>query len=155
MKHMWSPNITTGKLWELAGQIHAANYITFTYKKIDPTGTGHTKALLITVQCKGYNIAKVLIDKDLTLNMLPHHIIDQLPNDQSFLKPSHIMIRAIDRTKRTIIEDIDLAVEIRPFIFQVTFQVMDIHPLYSMLLGRLWIHFARVYHLLYIEGWSM
>ena len=36
----------------------------------------------------------------------------------------------------------DLLVKIGPSDFQITFQVMDIHPAYSCLLGRLWIHEA-------------
>ena len=37
---------------------------------------------------------------------------------------------------------IHLPVEIGPYEFQITFQVLDISTAYSMLLGRPWIHLA-------------
>lgn len=57
---------------------------------------------------------------------------------------TNYLFHAFDRTKRIIVEDIVLDVEIRPFKFQVTFQVMDIYPTYAILLERPWIHFAGV-----------
>lgn len=48
---------------------------------MDPVGTGHTKALHITIKCKDYIVVKVLIDNDSAFNVLPYHIINQLPID--------------------------------------------------------------------------
>ncbi len=39
--------------------------------------------------------------------------------------------------------DIDLPLQIGVCTFNVTFQVMDIEPAYTMLLGRPWIHSAN------------
>jgi hypothetical protein len=52
--------------------------------------------------------------------------------------------RAYDGSPRPIMGNIDVELVIGPQPFQVTLQVMDIHPTYSMLLGRPWIHAARV-----------
>lgn len=41
-----------------------------------------------------------------------------------------------------MIREVDLPIKIGPTIFTITFQVMDIHPGYSCLLGRPWIHSA-------------
>ena len=51
--------------------------------------------------------------------------------------------RAYDGSPRPIIGSIDVELIIGPQPFQVTLQVMDIHPSYSILLGRPWIHAAR------------
>lgn len=75
---------------------------------MDPVGTDHIKALQITIKCKGYIIAKVLVDNGLALNVLPYHIMDQLPIDQSFISPSHIMVRTFDETKRTVVKDLNM-----------------------------------------------
>jgi len=40
--------------------------------------------------------------------------------------------------------EIELSVQVGLCVFQITFQVMDILPAYSCLLGRLWIHSAGV-----------
>ena len=40
--------------------------------------------------------------------------------------------------------EIELPIQVGPCTFQVTFQVMDILPAYSCLLGRLWVHTAGV-----------
>ena len=39
-----------------------------------------------------------------------------------------------------MIGKVDLLMKIGPCLFQITFQVMDIHPAYSCLLGHPWIH---------------
>ena len=51
-------------------------------------------------------------------------------------------MKAFDGSRKTLIGEVDLAIKIRPCLFQITFQVMDIHPAYSCLLGRMWIHEA-------------
>lgn len=57
--------------------------------------------------------------------------------DESTIRPSDITIRAFDGSKRQILGDIDLPVEIGPYTFEVEFQVLDIPETYNFLLGRL------------------
>ena len=52
------------------------------------------------------------------------------------------MVRAFDGSKKSVIGEVDLPIWVGPHMFQVTFQVMDIFPTYSCLLGRPWIHEA-------------
>jgi hypothetical protein len=53
-----------------------------------------------------------------------------------------MMARAYDGSPRPIIGTIEVELYVGPQMFLVTLQVMDIHPSYSMLLGRPWIHAA-------------
>jgi len=53
-----------------------------------------------------------------------------------------VIVKAFDNSRKTIIGEVDLPLKIGPSDFQITFQVMDIHPAYSCLLGRTWIHEA-------------
>ena len=58
------------------------------------------------------------------------------------MKPSTMIVRAFDGTRREVMGDIELPIQIGPNVFNILFQVMDITPAYSCLLGRPWIHSA-------------
>lgn len=64
------PNTISDKVEYLVNQIQATNYITFKDDEIDLVSTWHTKALYISLKCKGYTITKVLIDNRFALNVL-------------------------------------------------------------------------------------
>lgn len=53
-----------------------------------------------------------------------------------------MIVRAFDGTKKEVVGDIEIPVEIGPYTFTIEFQVMDIAPSYNYLLGRPWIHMA-------------
>ena len=55
-----------------------------------------------------------------------------------------MVVRAFDGTRREVRGEIDLPIQISPYTCQVTFQVMDINPAYSCLLGHPWIHSVGV-----------
>jgi len=55
-----------------------------------------------------------------------------------------MVVHAFDGSRREVRGEIDLPVQIGPHTCQVTFQVMDINPAYSCLLGRPWIHTVGV-----------
>jgi len=84
----------------LVGRIHAANYFYFTEDELDAKGTGHNKPLYVTVRCKYYLISKVLIDNDSALNVLPRHILDEMPVDPSHMQPSVMTAIAYDGSPR-------------------------------------------------------
>ncbi|XP_073219674.1 uncharacterized protein [Cicer arietinum] len=56
---------------------------------------------------------------------------------QEFLK---IIKQTFDGSRREVMGEIDLPVQIGPITFEITFHVMDIVPAYSCLLERPWIH---------------
>jgi hypothetical protein len=98
--------------------------------------------LYITVKCKEYLIGKVLIDNGSAFNVLPKHMLKEMPVNESHMKPSTMMARAYDGSPRQIIGTLEVELYIGPQMFLVALQVMDIHPSYSMLMGRPWIHAA-------------
>lgn len=65
------PDTNLDKFENLVNQIWANNHITFTNEDINQASIGHTKALHISLKCKGVTIAKVLVDNGSTLNVLP------------------------------------------------------------------------------------
>ena len=60
------------------------------------------------------------------------------------MKHTTTIVRAFDGTRREATGEIEIEVQIGPCTFNVEFQVMDISPSYNCLLGRPWIHIARV-----------
>jgi hypothetical protein len=94
----------------------------------------------VMVQGKDCLISKVLIDNNSAFNVLPRHMLDEILVDPSYMQPSVMMARAYDSSLRQVIGTIEVELVVGPQVFLVTLQVMDIHPSYSMLLGRLWIH---------------
>jgi len=77
-------------------------------------------------------------DNGSTLNVLPKHMLKEMPVDESHMKPSTMMARAYNGSSRQIIRTLEVELYVGPQLFLVIFQVMDIHPSYSMLLGRPW-----------------
>ncbi|KAJ9147619.1 hypothetical protein P3X46_029756 [Hevea brasiliensis] len=138
-----NPDITPGQFEKIVGQIHASSFVTFSEDEIDPAGLRHTKALHVTVKCKGCIVAKVLIDNGSALNVRPSATLARLPVDQSDIRQRAMVVRAFNGTRREVLGDIDLPLQIGACTFNVTFQVMNIEPAYTMLLGRPWIHSAN------------
>ncbi|GAV78069.1 hypothetical protein CFOL_v3_21537 [Cephalotus follicularis] len=58
--------------------------------------------------------------------------------------PNQMVVRAFDGTRREVEGDIEIPITIRPCVFNVLSQVMDMAPAYTCLLGRSWIHSAEV-----------
>ncbi|XP_022736187.1 uncharacterized protein LOC111289419 [Durio zibethinus] len=137
-----SHNASVEYVEQLVGNLTISNYISFSDEEIPPEGRGSTKALHITVKCKSHIMAKVLIDNGSSINVMPVTTLTKLPVDGSYMKPSHMIVRAFDGTRREVLGDIEVPLQIGPCIFNVKFQVMDISPSYSCLLGRPWIHMA-------------
>ena len=75
---------------------------------------------------------------------MPLSTLIRLPVDRSYMKHTKIMVKEFDDTRREVIGEIEIEVQIGPCTFNVEFQVMDISPSYNCLLGRPWIHIARV-----------
>jgi len=86
----------------------------------------------------------VLIDNGFSLNVMPKATLDKLPFNASHLRPSSMVVRAFDGSRRNVKGEIDLPIQIGPHVCQITFQVMDINPAYITLLGQPWIRSVGV-----------
>ena len=56
---------------------------------------------------------------------------------------SDTVVRAFDGSRKDVVGEITLIIEVAPSIFETIFQVMDVDAAYTMLLGRPWIHHAQ------------
>ena len=75
---------------------------------------------------------------------MPMSTLLRLLDDVSLMKYNQTVVMAFDGTRREAIGEIELRIQVDPFMFNVNFQVMDILSSYNCLLGRLWFHMVGV-----------
>ena len=112
----------------IINNITTNNYLAFANEEIHVEGRGHNRALHLFVKCLDHI---VLIDKNSSLNVMPKATLDKLPFNASHLRPSSMVVRAFDGSRRDVRGEIDLPIQIGPHVHQITFQVMDINPTYN------------------------
>lgn len=84
------------------------------------------------------------MDTDSYLNVMPNNILGKLNNVRTSTKASTLVVKTFNGLMRMVIGEVDLSITVGPHTFMVTFQVMDIDPSYSCLIGRPWIYVTRV-----------
>ncbi|XP_050890983.1 uncharacterized protein LOC127096461 [Lathyrus oleraceus] len=114
----------------------------FSYEELPAEGRNHNKALHISIECVDTVLSRVLVDTGSSLNVMPKSSFSKLTIEGLVMKPSKLIVRAFDGTRRTIIGEVNFPMKIGPHTFLITFFVMDIYPAYNCLLGRPWIHSA-------------
>lgn len=55
-----------------------------------------------------------------------------------------MVVKVFDGSRRALIREIYLLIQIGPHTIEINLQVMDITPIYNLLLGRTWIHVSVV-----------
>ncbi|RDX83104.1 hypothetical protein CR513_36020, partial [Mucuna pruriens] len=133
-------HITVERFGGIVNNITSRGRVTFSEEEVPTEGRRHNQPLHISVKCGYYMIARVLIDNGSSLNVLPKSTPDKLCSINSQLRASSVVVRAFDNSKRDVMGEITLLVYVGPTLFDIVFQVMDICPAYSCLLGRPWIH---------------
>ena len=118
----------------------ADNGLGFSDADLTPRGRKHNEALHVSVECRGTTLAHILVDTGSTLNVLPKKALDRLDCEGLTLKPSNIVVRSFDGSKRVLYGEVYIPIKVGTQTFYSTFYVMDIRPSYSCLLGRPWIH---------------
>ncbi|XP_019459925.1 PREDICTED: uncharacterized protein LOC109359686 [Lupinus angustifolius] len=137
-----SQDITTDKLGGIVNNIAVDNFISFSDQEIPREGNGHINPLHISVMFQDCVIGKILIDNGSSLNVMTKRTLSRLPVNYSHMRPSAMIVKAFDGSKREVMREIELPIKIGPCTFQILFQVMDINPTYNCLLGMPWIQAA-------------
>jgi len=83
----------------LVNNITTNNYLAFTEEEIPAEGRGHNRALHVSVKCMDHVVAKVFIDNDSSLNVMPKSTLEKLPFNASHLKPSSMVVYAFGGTR--------------------------------------------------------
>ncbi|XP_050898173.1 uncharacterized protein LOC127105048 [Lathyrus oleraceus] len=135
-------DITIDQFDGVIANITACNHLSFSREDLTKDGQDHNRAFHISVKCQEDTLERVLVDTGSSLNVLPKRMLTKLAYQGTDMRPSALIINAFDGSRRTVIGEVELPILIGPHVFEITFQVMDINPNYSCLLGRPWIHAA-------------
>ncbi|XP_050876821.1 uncharacterized protein LOC127080547 [Lathyrus oleraceus] len=135
-------DITVDQFDDVVANITASRYLGFNKAELPPEGKAHNKALHISVTCTDSLLSRVLVDTGSSLIMLPKSTLSQLQFKGTEMRTSALIVRAFDGSRRQVIGEVDFPICVGPHQFDITFQVMDINPAYSCLLGRPQIHAA-------------
>ncbi|KAI5400183.1 hypothetical protein KIW84_065203 [Lathyrus oleraceus] len=128
----------------IVANITSCNNLSFCDEELLEEGINHNLALHISMNVKEDVLSNVLVDIGSSLNVLPKSTLSRLSYQGDLIRYSGVIVKAFDGSRKTVIGKVDLSMKIGLSDFQITFQVMDIHPAYSFLLGRPWIHEAGV-----------
>uniref|UniRef100_A0A2N9HQK8 Integrase catalytic domain-containing protein n=1 Tax=Fagus sylvatica TaxID=28930 RepID=A0A2N9HQK8_FAGSY len=121
LNEAYVPEDITGPSFEnMVTSILVTNQLTFSDDELPPEGRGHTKALYISVKTND-------------------RVVSRSADRQWF---NSMVVRAFDGTRREVLGEIDLPVEIGPQVYDINFQVLRIDSPYNLLLGRPWLHTA-------------
>ncbi|KAI5430969.1 hypothetical protein KIW84_035206 [Lathyrus oleraceus] len=126
----------------IVANINACNNLSFCDADLPEEGRDHNLALHISMNYKDDAMSNVLVDTGSSLNVLPKSTLARLSYQGPPMRQSGVVVKAFDGSRKTMIGEVELPVNIGPSDFHITFQVMDIHPSYSCLLGKPWIHEA-------------
>lgn len=133
-------DISVNQFDHVVANLSASNCLAFTDEEMPPKGREHNMAFHISIKCVDVTLSRVLVDTGSSLNVLPKVTLAQLRVEGTQMRASALVVKAFDGSKRMVIGEVDLPILIGPQVFQITFQVMEIMPAYSCLLGRPWIH---------------
>jgi hypothetical protein len=134
--------ISVNQFGGIVNNISASNGLGFTDFDLPPEGRKHNKALHVSVEIARTTLSRVLVDTGSSLNVLPKSTLLKLDYEGVVLRPSDLIVKAFDGSKRSVFGEVDLPIKVGPQVFDATFFVMDINPSYCCLLGRPWIHGA-------------
>lgn len=122
--------------------ITSCNTLSFSGEELPEEGQNHNRALDISVKCKDDALDRVLVDIGSSLNIMPKRTLAKLSYQGLAMKPSVLIVKAFDGSRRTMIGEVELPILIGPHIFQITFQVTDINSAYNYLFRHPWRHVA-------------
>ena len=66
-------------------------------------------------------VAKVLIDNGSSLNVMTKKMLDNFPFNASYMRPSSMVVRDFNGSRRDVRGEIDLPIQIGPYACQITF----------------------------------
>ena len=132
--------ITNSSFEGMLSLVLATNQVSFSNDELPPEGRDYTLAMHFVVKYEDIIVTRVLIDNGSALNVCLMAILERLKVDLSLIKPSTMIIRALDGTHCKVQGKIKLIIEIGQRSFTVNFQLFKVDSPFNMLLGRPWLH---------------
>ena len=97
---------------DCVASLTADNGLGFSDADLTPRGRKHNEALHVFVECRGTTLAHVLVDTGSSFNVLPKKALDRLDCEGLTLKPSNIIVRAFDGSKRMVHREVDIPIKV-------------------------------------------
>ncbi|XP_070025064.1 uncharacterized protein [Nicotiana sylvestris] len=136
--------ISVNHLEKIANKIFEVNRVTFSDDELPEEGTEHNRALYLTLKCEDFMVTRVLVDNGSSANICPLSTLNKLKVDNDRIHKNNICVRGFNGGGKDSVGDIILELIIGPVEFTMEFQVLDVAVSYNLLLGRPWIHAAKV-----------
>ncbi|XP_050896281.1 uncharacterized protein LOC127103025 [Lathyrus oleraceus] len=106
--------ITVNQLETVVSSVNASHGLGFTDLVLTMDGRNHNKALHISMECKGVVLSHVLVDTGSSLTVLPKKALAKLDCEGLILRPTDLVVRAFDGSKRAVFGEVELPVKIGP-----------------------------------------
>ncbi|GAU10540.1 hypothetical protein TSUD_419480 [Trifolium subterraneum] len=114
-------DVTLGQFGSIVGNVTACNNLSFSDEELPEKGRDHNLALHISVICKSDALSNVLVDIGSSLNVMSKFTLDKLAYCGAPLRPSALIVKAFDGSRKSVIGEIDLPISVGPHEFQITF----------------------------------
>ncbi|XP_058733409.1 uncharacterized protein LOC131605022 [Vicia villosa] len=129
-------DITVNQFDGMVANLTAGECLSVSDHELPSQGKEHNKALHISIQCGKAHLSRVLIDTGSSLNVMPKATLDKIALEGLVVRPSRLVVKAFDGSQSPVFGEVDLHVVVGPHTFCINFQVMEIEPAYTCLLGR-------------------
>ncbi|XP_050920478.1 uncharacterized protein LOC127138120 [Lathyrus oleraceus] len=107
-------SITVDQFDGVVVNITTCNTLSFIGEELPEDGQNHNRVLHISVKCKDDALARVLVDTGSSLNVMPNRTLAKLYYQGPAMKPSALVVKAFDGSRRTVIEEVELPILIGP-----------------------------------------
>lgn len=87
----------------VVANISASSCLGFNDDELPSEGRNHNKALHISIECVDTALSRVLVDTRSSLNGLPKNSLSKLSIEGLVMKPSSLIVREFDGSRRTVI----------------------------------------------------
>ncbi|XP_058782873.1 uncharacterized protein LOC131657499 [Vicia villosa] len=135
-------NIIVNQFDGMVANLTSGACLGFSDHELPPQGRSHNKALHISIYCGKAHLSRVLIDMVSSLNVMPKTTLMKIAMEALVIRPSHMVVKAFDGSQSPVFGEVNLPIVIGSHTFSFNFQVMEMEPTYTCLLGRPWIHAA-------------
>lgn len=126
--------ITVDQFDDVVENIIDNRYLGFSDAELPIGKATHKKTLHIYVTCMDTLLCRVLVDTSSSLNVIPKNILSHQLVDGAEIRASALIIRAFDGSRRQLINDMDLPIQVGPHLSTIMFPVMEINlPLFVYL----------------------
>ncbi|KAI5387117.1 hypothetical protein KIW84_073321 [Lathyrus oleraceus] len=116
-------DVTIGQFDNIVANITACNNLSFCDVDLPEEGRDHNLALHIFMSYKDDAMSNVLVDTGSSLIVLPKSTLAKLSYQGPPMRQSGVVVKAFDGSRKTVIGEVELPVEIGPSDFQTTFQI--------------------------------